>query len=60
MKKQSKLEVLLSEVETLCEAYLGKKAEGEAWHETVERLRRIYPLVRLVKRQMQKADERVD
>jgi hypothetical protein len=53
--KPTKLEVLLSEVDALCNAYLGKKAGGEPWLETIERLRRIYPLVRSVKLQIRKA-----
>jgi hypothetical protein len=57
--KPTKLEVLLSEVEALCESYLSKKAEGESWFETIERLRRIYPLVRSVKRQIQKTEKKM-
>ena len=52
--KPTKLEVLLSEVDALCQAYLGKHSSGEPWLDTLERLRRIAPLVRTVKRQIEK------
>jgi hypothetical protein len=52
--KPTKLEVLLSEVDALCQAYVGRKANGEPWLDTMERLRRIAPLVRTVKGQIEK------
>lgn len=57
--KPTKLEVLLSEVDALCQVYIGKKSSrktlGEPWLDTMERFRRIAPLVRTVKRQIEAA-----
>jgi protein gp37 len=51
--KPTKLEALITEVEELCNVYVGKKAEGEMWADTVARFRRILPLVRSVKREIE-------
>jgi hypothetical protein len=53
--KPTKLEVLLSEVDALCKAHVGKSPKDhEPWALTLQRLDRIYPLVRTIKRQIEK------
>jgi hypothetical protein len=45
---------LLSEVEALCHVYIGKKAEGEQWDKTCQRLEALDKLVRKIRRQQTK------
>jgi hypothetical protein len=49
-KTNKAVEALLVEVEALCKAYIGKKAEGEQWAETCARFARLDRLAKKVRK----------
>jgi hypothetical protein len=54
-KKLKKTMQLIEQVEALCAVYVGRKAEGEQWGQTVARIEKLSKAVKSAKKELEQA-----
>jgi len=54
-KKLKKTKQLIEQVEALCAVYVGRKAEGEQWGQTVARIEKLSKAVKAAKKELEQA-----